>query len=116
MALFKISRGKKQDFEDKKSTIKDGNAYFITDNGKFYIDVGATDGETGTVAVEGNTPAHPSITGANRICINPISQEDYNTLSGELDTQVEALNSSITSLDSAKADDFTILNCGDSNC
>lgn len=73
MALFKISRGNSNSLKTKVSTIKDGNAYFTTDDGKFYIDV-AGEGETeNTAAVCGNTVEHPDISGANRICVNPIS-------------------------------------------
>lgn len=62
MALFKISRGKKTDLSTNKPTIKDGNAYFTTDEGYFYIDVG----EDGASAVEGLNTTD----GANRILIN----------------------------------------------
>lgn len=116
MALFKINRGSKDGLKKNKPNIKDGNAYFTTDDGKFYIDV-AGEGETEkTAAIYGNTTEHPNISGANRICINPISQTDFNNLDTKIDNSVTNLTTTITNVASSKADDFTILNCGDSNC
>ena len=54
MALFKISRGKKENLPDQKT---DGWAWFTTDEKKFYIDA-QTGGENSEI---------------ERVCINPSS-------------------------------------------
>lgn len=64
MALFKIERGTAENLMSNRPTIKDGFAYFTTDDGKFYIDVG-TDNQNAIVGK--STSAKP---GVNRVCIN----------------------------------------------
>lgn len=88
MALFKILRGSKSNFESEESSVKnitDGYAYFIPETGKFYIDVvmpGEEPGENeGRKAVIGNSVLEYNEQGqrVNRVCINDTIQteEDY---------------------------------------
>lgn len=70
MALFKIERGTAADLLANRPTIKDGNAYFTPDDGKFYIDVG----NTGDEAIVGTSLEENAE--ANRILINAAGAEE----------------------------------------
>jgi len=58
MALFKISKGTAANLVANRPYAAEGNAYFTTDDGKFYIDISG-DGTTTTAVV-----------GSNRIPLN----------------------------------------------
>ena len=79
MALFKILRGSKENFEgtpEKESVVKkvtDGYAYFVPETGKFYIDVIMPEDYTGEdidAIVGSNTNQYVNGKRVNRVCIN----------------------------------------------